>query len=342
MNQFQLLTVITAVAALVSCGDGNNSGDSNTQTSGATNTSAAAGFNYRTVTEQDLASIKSLWNSRDLSAKDVVIAYEEVTNDINVKILEHRIGSKKHYGAILTPLTATAEKLPVEILLDGLDQSNPSISLDTNLQYFDHISVMVLPTFRGRTMSYKGMRFVADGDFCDAYDGATDDTISFLNVVALTTPMADMNRVLATGYSRGGNLALLLAERDARINTVIDGAGPVDFYRDAVRTLYGSQYQCQFLNNFTEEQSRQRMLASSPLHFDILPTVKDIYIFNGGDDNVVRLWNAQLMRDHLSNQGFQPNYYIYNGYGHGDIWTSQNFVNTWTKARDDFKRKIPL
>lgn len=338
MNRFHLLTVIIAAILLVSCGGGNSSSDSNTQTTNSTANNA--GFNYRAVTDKDLAAVKDVWNSRDLSAKDVVVAYEEVTSDANVKIYEHRIGSKKHYGAIITPLTATAEKLPVEISLDGLDQSNPSISLDNSLKYFDHTSVAVVPTFRGRTMIYKGMRFVADGDFCDAWDGAADDSISFLNVVAATTPIADMSRVLATGYSRGGNLALLLGERDARINTVIDGAGPVDFYRNDVRTHYGYQYQCQFLTNYTEEQSRQRMLASSPLYFNMLPTVKNIYIFNGGNDDIVPLWNPQLMRDHLTDQGLQPNYYIYNGYGHGDIWTSQNFVNAWTKARDDFQKKI--
>lgn len=334
MLKLHFIINASIMAILCACGGNTNNTSSHTNNEEIiSNTS----FNYRTPTTEELNGIENMWAMRDLSAKNVVLSYEQTTGNVNVKIYEHSVGNNKHYGAIITPTNPPSTKLPVELSLDGLDQSNPSITIENNLRYFKGNTVLVVPAFRGRTMHYNGMNYFASGDFCDAWDGATDDTIALLNVVETTTPLANMNRVLATGYSRGGTIALLIAERDSRIHTVIDGAGPVDFYRNDVREHYGNQYQCQFLNNFTETQARQRMLASSPLRFNFLPNVKHVYIFNGANDTIVPLWNPTDMSNHLLNQGISAKLYIYNGFGHGDIWESQNFRNTWDQAHDDFR-----
>ena len=335
MQKYKCSLIVTLIIILCSCG-GQSSND-NPTTPPPTPTATINDFSYRTPTNEELNEIKNIWEKRDLSAKDAVVVHEHTEGEVNVKIYEHKVGANKHYRAIITPAHPTKIPLPVELSLDGLDQTNPSITIETNLRYYKGNSVLVVPAFRGRTMHYNGKSFAADGDFCDAWDGATDDTIALLNVVETSTPLANMKRVLATGYSRGGNVALLMAERDNRIHTVIDGAGPVDFYRNEVRERYGYQYQCQFFNNKTAAQARQRMLASSPLRFNFLPTVKQVYIFHGANDLTVPLWNPAEMNVHLLSQGFSTKYIIYDGFGHGDIWRNQNFINAWDQAHDDFR-----
>ncbi len=328
--------IVIFIIFLYSCGGQNSDVNSTTGTNAETKDS----FSYRSSTQEELNEIKIIWAQRDLSAKEVSIAYEHTEGEVNVKIYEHKVGSNKHYGAIITPTNPSNAKLPVELSLDGLDQTNPSITIENNLLYFKGNTVLVVPAFRGRTMRYNGLSFVADGDSCDAWDGATDDTIALVNVLEATTPLANMKRILATGYSRGGNIALLMAERDSRIHTVIDGAGPVDFYRNEVKERYGYQYQCQFFDNKTESQARQKMLSSSPLRFNFLPNVKQVYIFHGGNDTTVPLWNPAEMNAHLLTQGISAKYFIYDGFGHGDIWKSQNFLNAWNQAHDDFRNGV--
>lgn len=333
MLKYNLSFIAISIVILSACG---SSGGSKSDTS-TTNTEIVDSSFYRTPTQEELNEIKTMWSQRDLSAKDVSLVHDHSEGIANVKIYEHKVGLNKHYGAVITPINTTKDKLPVELSLDGLDQNNPSITIENNLKYFTGESVLVVPAFRGRTLHYDGGHFFASGDFCDAWDGATDDTIALLNVVEATTPLANMNKVLATGYSRGGNIALLMAERDHRIHTVIDGAGPVDFYRNEVRERYGYQYQCQFITQFTAHQSRQRMLASSPLHFDFLPNVKQVYIFQGANDTTVPPWNPEEMNRHLLAQKISVKYFLYDGFGHGDIWRSQNFSNAWNQAHSDFR-----
>lgn len=147
------------------------------------------------------------------------------------------------------------------------------------------LAVFVIPVFRGRTLIYGEMAFEAEGDFCDAYDGAADDSIALLNVTAAEVPQADISRLMVRGVSRGGNVALLVAVAVAQ-------SAPTDFYRQEVADHYEAQYRCQFLTGKTEAQSRQRMLASSLLRFPMKPPISRVYIEHGEPDDVVPLWNA--------------------------------------------------
>lgn len=332
MRIFQLFFMIFTLL-LMACGGG-SSGSNGSNNSSSTATSD--NFNYRLVTDIDINNVKTEWATRDLSAKDVRVVYEQTTEHYKVNIFEHTLGLHKHYGAVVVPINASKKSFPVVVSPSGLDQENPSISLENNLGYYNYNYVMVIPAFRGMTLRYQAVSFFSGGDFCDAWDGATDDTIALLNVVEAHTPEADMQKVLVSGYSRGGNVALLMAERDSRIKVVVAGAGPVDFYRQEVANRYGYQYTCQFITGKTEAESRQRMLASSPLYFNILPNVEKVYLFQGGADFIVPQWNGDAMNVYLLAQQIDVNYYLYPNLRHDNVFRDEIFVTDWNNAHKGF------
>jgi dipeptidyl aminopeptidase/acylaminoacyl peptidase len=286
-------------------------------------------LSFAPPTQAELQTISATWEQRDLSPRDTELAKRDTAPaDYDVLILRHRVGVNTHYGAVTIPKNAVARSLPVVVHADGLSQDNPPLNLDLNLQMAGELLrgvVYVIPTFRGRTLLYKGVSYPADGDFCDAYDGATDDAIALLNVVEASIEAADLDRVMVRGGSRGGNTALLMTVRDPRVKIALAIAAPVDFNRLEPRARYAEQYRCQFITNKSPEQSRQKILASSPLHFSVPATVRKIYIFHGSADSVVPLWNATEMAAHLEDQSVPVALRVFEGYGHEDLGSSPDF-----------------
>src|SRR5688572_21154729 len=238
-------------------------------------------FVFAPPTPAQLEGIQTLWRTRDLAPRDVAVYYQDDTNAAyQLRIYEHTVGGRRHYGVVTIPKGATGS-YPVVLFADGLDQSNPSMDMrrwELGAQARLGQFVYVLPVFRGRTLIYKHLSLSAAGDFCDAYDGAADDAIALLNIVDAEIAAADFARFMARGGSRGGNVALLLGVRDARVTAVSAGSAPVDLYRQEVADRYSGQYRCQFFDGKNEQQSRERMLASSPLHFPMLPGVRRVYL----------------------------------------------------------------
>jgi predicted esterase len=328
-------SLVVAILLLAACGGGGNGGGSAGTTPLPTAPVSTPSFDFRAPTSDELAQVQTSWAQRDLSARIISVADELDNGSYKITIVTHRVGDNTHVGAIVVPNRIFLTKIPVLVLLEGLDQSNPPMRLDQSLSGYRADAVLVVPLYRGRTLQFNNRTFSANGDFCDAYEGATDDTIALLNVVASNTPKADMNKVIVMGYSRGGNVALLMGERDPRVRTVIAGAGPTDFYRQEVRDRYGSQYTCQFLTDKTEAASRQKMLGSSPLRFNMLSTVSKVHIFHGTNDLVVPVWNATEMHTRLTAQGSYVTYHPYAGFGHTDIFGNATFVSEWNQARVD-------
>jgi dipeptidyl aminopeptidase/acylaminoacyl peptidase len=299
-------------------------------------------FDYSPPTSEQLMEIQALWASRDLSASNVLLVHQDDSHaTYQLRIYEHTVGGHRHYGAVTIPKSDSARSYPVVLFADGLDQGNPTMDVGRwaqSAQYRLGQAIFVVPIFRGRTLIYNGLSFTADGDFCDAYDGATDDAIALLNVVEDQVREADFSRLMVRGGSRGGNIALLLAERDERVTVAASASGPTDFYRETVAAQYGAQYRCQFITGKTQVQSRQRMLASSPLHFPVLPGVARVYIDHGEQDTVVPLWNGAEMAAKLQTQQVQVQYRSYPGYGH-DLGASSEFQAVQAQIYEDFLRQ---
>lgn len=296
-------------------------------------------FEFTAVTQSDIDRVREIWETRDLSPHNTeLVLQNDDAPSYSVLIYRHSVGQSEHYGLVAKPKSVSGS-LPVVVYADGLDQSNPTIDGETVIGYFASIlnrSILVIPTFRGRTLLFQGLSFPAGGDFCDAYDGAADDTIAFLNVVAEAVPEADLDRVLVRGGSRGGNTALLMGVRDDRVRVIEATAAPVDFYRDEVRVRYGSQYTCQFFSGKSPQASRDKMLASSPLHFAIRPTVNEVHLYHGAVDSIVPLWNGDEMHERLVSQQVDVAYTSYPGIGHLDIYSVPDYQNRQSTTMEAF------
>jgi dienelactone hydrolase len=284
-------------------------------------------FDYRPVTSQDIEAVLAEWAARDLPPTNAEVIYEEDGEDYRFLIVKHEVQGKVHFGGMLLPDTNDLSGAPVELLADGLNQGSPSIDLNnmvisSNLKSPPHSSfIKIWPSFRGRSLSYEGAGyFFSEGDFCDAFDGATDDAIALLNVAEELFPEANFENILVNGGSRGGTVALLMGVRDPRVNTIIAADAPADFYDEfwnrEERKNY--QYQCQFLNRKTETEARLRMLASSPLHFAPQESVENVYIHHGEDDTIVPVSQAIEMAGHLESFGVHVETFIYPDTGHGE------------------------
>lgn len=317
MQSFRWIAV-SLIFSLCGCGGGSEpSGDLDPSLS------------FATPSQAELQSISAEWAARDLSVRDLTFTLRDTAPaDYDVLIVRHRVAGNTHYGAMTVPKDAAPRSVPVVVHADGLSQDNPPVNLDTQLQMAGELLrgvVYVIPTFRGRTLLYKGVSYPSDGDFCDAYDGATDDAISLLNVVDESVAAADMERVMVRGGSRGGTVALLMAVRDSRVDLALAIAAPVDFNRMELRARYADQFRCQFITNKAPDQSRKAILASSPLHHHMPPTVQRVFLFHGSADAVVPLWNATEMAVHVGAQSIPVDLELFEGYGHDDLDSAPGF-----------------
>lgn len=336
------LLVIYLTSLLIACG-GSSGGESNSSSS-----RSSAAFIFSSVTEADRNEIRSIWAARDLSASDVEIVYQDIQEKYRVIIVRHSVLGKRHYGAIIVPASATTPgSTPVAVMASGLDQMNPWFSVEYFLDFFQTGSslesfIKVIPTFRGQTLYYKDQIFKAAGDFCDAFDGPTDDSIAMLNVAESLVPQGIYNKVLVTGESRGGNTALLMGIRDERINTVFAAAAPVDFYRQEVLNYYGSQYACQFLTNKTSDESRRLMISSSPLLFEPHPYVENVYLFHGALDENVPRWNVDEMSEQLHTLGVNVQTYVYENQTHNSFYQTPEHLEAFNSGVEQFLQNLNL
>jgi pimeloyl-ACP methyl ester carboxylesterase len=285
-------------------------------------------FSYPAPTEVELQTVVAKWQQRDLSARSVVLLTEDAAANYTVRLYEHLVGGNTHYGAVSIPKGAQPASVPVVLFADSLNQNDPTIDVGLRLRNAEAVLpyvIFVIPAFRGRTLIYKGLSFPASGDFCDAYDGAADDAIALLNVIETQVNEADFSRVMVRGGSRGGNTALLLAERDPRVKVAVAIAAPTDFNRVEPGFRYKAQFDCQFIDGKSAAESREKILASSPLHFPVLPSVSRVHLLHGRADQVVSVWNADEMAARLRAQGVDVDYRSYEGYGHEDIGMSPAF-----------------
>ena len=289
-------------------------------------------FNYRPVTPGDLERVREDWKNRDLRARNVEVIQEEERDGFRLLIVRHDVSSRAHFGAIFVPDVDDLSSLPVAVLPDGLRQNSPVFDVDLNIEKYQTYEplkgfIKILPAFRGRFMSYQDNGWFSRGDFCDAYDGPADDSIAMLNAAEQLLPNVSFDKVLVWGGSRGGNTALLMAARDPRVHTVIALGAPVDFYREDWQIEGIDQYRCQFFDDKTEEESRSRMLASSPLFFEPHENLKEAFFHHDGKDEIVPVWNAHEMAAHLESHSVAVTTHVYPGGGHGAMIGEESFWN---------------
>jgi hypothetical protein len=274
---------------------------------------------FKSPSPAEIRSVEDEWAKRDLSVDSLqVLSVEKISVDghsFELRVVSHKVHGFKHIGVILIPVGARKGKTPIVIEAKGVSGSFFPMEVPNGLTLVDVMGedlsklIIAAPGYRGEEVIVNGKSYQSEGDRWDAWDGATDDLLSLLNV-ALTLPEADTSRVCVFGRSRGGAVALLAGERDGRIKCVATWAAPTDWFElmgkqgwsveelvadalrhqsDASRTT-GGQYVGFFLKPALDgpqslRQIRMHMIAGSPLYFaDRLPLTQIHY---GVDDGIV-------------------------------------------------------
>lgn len=329
-------------------------------------------------TQDEIDAVRQAWAGRDLSARNVSIVHRFELNlahgTFEGAVLRHTINGVEHYGAVLIPKGATGP-LPVVIDARGVNffysplDISEGVETTTALGQAQTDFIYVIPSMRGNKIIVDGAEFESGGDASDAWDGATDDTLAFLNAALETFPQADRKRIAIVGKSRGGSVAMLAGEKDDRISLVQSISGPTDHF-EAMNPVYGWSWAeiladdmadgkpssmeeqeegSQVFDHFFDrvltdgedlEDVRMRMLASSPLFFiETLPRTDAYY---GAEDRSVPLANALRLReraDALGSSGSDITVHVFEGRGHD---TDPYLVNQSIKERLTNWEKSPV
>jgi hypothetical protein len=153
------------------------------------------------------------WNSRDLVPSQIDVRTQPIAGtNSKLKIISYTVSGLKQYGAIVVP--ENGAHLPVRMYIGGFgfDVNVNSIKLIQNASNATGF-IFAIPALRGQSISLiindnEYVTPAAEGEHCDAFDGATDDAIAFLNAIENAEPAADVNRVSVRGGSRGATVAL--------------------------------------------------------------------------------------------------------------------------------------
>jgi dipeptidyl aminopeptidase/acylaminoacyl peptidase len=207
--------------------------------------------------------------------------------------------------------------------------------------------VFVAPSFRSEPLIYDGTTYLSEGA-PSPWDRDVDDALALLSVtLSGLVPEADPGRVGVIGFSRGANVALLMAERDTRIDLVVEFFGPTDFFgpfaqdvveealRGQLRDLPGLDYlNTQFIQplkrgELTIADVRPELVRRSPvLYAGRLPPLQ---VHHGTDDEVVPVGEAERLIEVMQGLGRgEPEfeYYIYEGGTHNPLTLSGSLERT--------------
>jgi hypothetical protein len=306
----------------------------------------------------EIKKVQEIWAARDLSPvdpKEVTQARLRIGNvDLLVRIVSHRVHGSLHYGAIIVPAQAKKGSCAAVVEAKGVSWNYFPLDVNTGLNSLSILGsdvphfVIIAPSFRGERMILNGQEFLSEGDRTDNWDGATDDALALLNVALRTTPEIDSARIYSFGRSRGGSVAMLAAIREKRIKGVVEWAGPADWFalmadegwtqRELVEEglrihAKPNETAGQFIERFllkaingtwTLEDTRLKMLASSPLYF--VSSLPALQIHHGVEDYNVPVANARALANSLTKQGRARRNlesYFYEGFGHDtDVQTA--------------------
>lgn len=259
-------------------------------------------------TQTELEAVMTDWESRDLSPTDFAVeqTVELTTNGTFLKIVSFRVDGNKEYGALIVPKSDTP--LPIRMNILGFSYNLTAIPFSINLNDDDGLPfIYAVPALRGQSLSLtiNGVEYtspISEGRQCDAFDGAADDAIAFLNIIESTESNVDISRVAVSGGSRGATVAFLMGERDNRVKRVLGIAGPTNLLELTSKMENDLTYQCQFLLDLvkgtsTIAETRHKMIASSPIYFAENLPLSQLHL--GKDDYIVPVSQGKMLEEKM-------------------------------------------
>jgi len=282
----------------------------------------------------ELESVRKSWADFDASSTQLIIEQVVTLKERKIQIISHVAEDRKHYGAIVLPLNYDSTQVyPMMIWAEGLSQDNPLVDVSGyGLGFSRQLPnyFVLIPSFRGQSLKVNDNIYCSDGFFGDAYDGATDDVLRFMQVsFDLYDSSIDHERLAIYGGSRGGTVALLTGIRYPEIGKVVSQSGPVQFHNRQCYDIYGFQFRYQFLNQeLSLDQIRQKLIKCSPIYF-IDYYKNDLFILHGKHDPIVPIWNAESIID-IRGNGNKLQFLITEG---GHSVSAAREVALWIKQK---------
>jgi len=308
-----------------------------------------AGINFNTLfappTVSEINAVKIDWSSREYPAQNVAVEFEEAVQigqkAGTLRIVSHRVGGVKHYGAIIAATGLRSQQAPMLVYSHGGDSG---VSVDNEVQlvmsFFADIAhdfVIIIPSFRDEKLTYKSTTWQSEGP-ASPWDRDVDDVLSLLNVVQTLELGADPERVGVLGFSRGAGVGMLMAARSEKVDAVLDFFGPTDFFGSFVqdvsreyllgdpRNLPGLDYLGTEIlepyrdGDITLEEIRLELIRRSPVFF--ADRINRLQIHHGTADAIVPVSQAESMISAMQAAGktqeqFQS--FIYPGGDHNPL-----------------------
>ncbi|MGF6850938.1 dienelactone hydrolase [Chitinophaga sp. W3I9] len=280
---------------------------------------------FASPTASELKAIEIDWNKRDLTPTNINIEQTHAINSqLDYKLISFYASGYKQYAAILLPVTTTP--LPIWFYVAGFSLNDPVSYQKIKTSKLN--AIYVIPALKGQSLNitindttYKSP--VSMGTRNDAFDGAADDIISTLNAVA-TIFKVDTSKVMVQGGSRGGTVALLVAERDKRVKLSVGVAFASDLLALTASHRNDQTYRFQFLDallngSISLTEARKKMIASSPIYF--CKHLHKTQIHFGDKDDITPLTQGQMLFNAMKDLGKEDSieFYIYKGKSHQDI-----------------------
>jgi dipeptidyl aminopeptidase/acylaminoacyl peptidase len=315
-------------------------------TNGPSKDHIVAGVNLTALfappTSVEKTAIRQDWSSRDATPHEVAVVDSAHValgfTGASVRVIAFHVGGVLEYGAIIVPDSAAVRQTPVVVYChpgDGGEDVNYVLSIiPYALVATSGDFIYVIPSFRGEPLYFQSIAHNSAGT-PSPWDRDVDDASALLTATFAITPTADSTRVGAVGFSRGGGVALLLGERDSRVDLVVEFFGPTDFFseftqgvvedalQDSLRDLPGlTDLNTQVIQplktgQITIGQARLEILRRSPVYFlDRLPPTQG---HHGTADEIVPVSEGLRLQQALTDAGMlDPDYhiYIYQGGGH--------------------------
>lgn len=278
------------------------------------------------------------WQKRDLTPTDYQVVQETplLDNKFKLKIVSFKVSGIKEYGALLVPEGGSL--LPVRMLIGGFgyDITTNSFEMVVDNSLAKTPFILAIPALRVQSLSItiNGVPYsspISEGEHCDAFDGATDDALAFLNLIQQTENKADVNRTSIRGGSRGCTVALLAGVRDKRIKRVVGVAGPTDFVTLTAANENDMTYQCQFLDNVKNNptglaDARKKLIASSPIYFAKNLPLTQLHL--GLNDKIVPVAQGYALKETISKLRLDSLFQLFTySRTHTDIATSNAELN---------------